>query len=96
MLISRDCPWASMNRGGCTFGGSKTGAVHGQKKGRGVVVSQLLPKLKESVTRGGGGARVVRAEGIGRAAKVRAYGVGRAGASRVEGVGRAGVVRTEG
>ena len=46
MLISRGCPWASMKRGGCKFGGSKTGAVHGQKEG--TVVSQV-PKLKESV-----------------------------------------------
>ena len=47
MLISRGCPWVSMKRGGCKFGGSKTGAVHGQKGG--AVVSQLVLKLKESV-----------------------------------------------
>ena len=47
MLISRGCPWASMKRGGCNFGGWKTGAVNGQKGG--AVVSQLVPKLKESV-----------------------------------------------
>ena len=45
MLISRGCPWASMKRGGCKFGGSKTGAVLCPKR-----VSQLVPKLKESVT----------------------------------------------
>ena len=50
MLISRGCPWASMKRGGCKFGGNKTGAVNCQKKreGGGAVVSQLVPKLKES------------------------------------------------
>ena len=48
MLISRGCLWVSMERGGCKFGGSKTGAVHGQKGG-GAVVSQLVLKLKESV-----------------------------------------------
>ena len=46
-----------MKRGGCKFGGSKTGAVVCPK--RGAVVSQLVPKLKESVppppTGGGGG-----------------------------------------
>ena len=47
MLISRSCPWASMKRGGCKFGGCKTGAVNAQK-GR-AVVSQLVPKLEESV-----------------------------------------------
>ena len=47
MLISRGCPWASLKRGGCKFGGSKPGAVLCQK--RGAVVSQLVPKLKESV-----------------------------------------------
>ena len=47
MLISKGCPWASMKRGGCKFGGSKTGAVHGQKGG--AVVSQLVPKLQEPV-----------------------------------------------
>ena len=36
-----------MKRGGCKFGGSKTGAVLCPK--RGAVVSQLVVKLKESV-----------------------------------------------
>ena len=50
MLISRGCPWAAMKRGGCKFGGSKTGAVLCPKReGGGAVVSQLVPKLKESV-----------------------------------------------
>ena len=35
-----------MKRGGCKFGGSKTGAVLCPK--RGAVVSQLVPKPKES------------------------------------------------
>ena len=39
-------PLASMKRGGCKFGGSKTGAVFCPK--RGAVVSQLVLKLKES------------------------------------------------
>ena len=47
MLISRGSPWASMKRGGFKFGGSKTGDVICPK--RGAVVSQLVPKLKESV-----------------------------------------------
>ena len=47
MLISRGCAWLSMKRGGCKFGGSKTGAVLCPK--RGAVVSQLVLKLKESV-----------------------------------------------
>ena len=47
MLISRGCPWEPMKRGGCKFGGSKTGAVLCPK--RGAVVSQLVLKLKESV-----------------------------------------------
>ena len=38
-----------MKRGGCKFGGCKTGAANGQKGGGGAVVSQLVPKLKESV-----------------------------------------------
>ena len=38
-------PWLSMKRGGCKFGGSKTGAVLCPK--RGAVVSQLVLKLKE-------------------------------------------------
>ena len=46
-LISRGCAWLSMKRGGCKFGGSKTGAVLCAK--RGAVVSQLVLKLKESV-----------------------------------------------
>ena len=46
-LISRGCAWLSMKRGGCKFGGSKTGAVLCLK--RGAVVSQLVLKLKESV-----------------------------------------------
>ena len=46
-LISRGCAWLSMKRGGCKFGGSKTGAVLCPK--RGAVVSQLVFKLKESV-----------------------------------------------
>ena len=46
-LISRGCAWLSMKRGGCKFGGSKTGVVLCPK--RGVVVSQLVLKLKESV-----------------------------------------------
>ena len=33
MLISRGCPWASMNRGGCRFGGSKTGAAWPKRGG---------------------------------------------------------------
>ena len=49
MLISSGCHWASMKTGGCKFGGSKTGAVNGQKRGGGAVVSQLVAKLKESV-----------------------------------------------
>ena len=36
-----------MKRGGCKFGGGKTGAVLCPK--RGAVVSQLVPKLEESV-----------------------------------------------
>ena len=47
MFISRGCPWVSMKRGGCKFGGSKTWAVHGQKGG--ALVLQLVLKLKESV-----------------------------------------------
>ena len=46
-LISRGCARLSMKRGGCKFGGSKTGAVLCPK--RGAVVSQLVLKLKESV-----------------------------------------------
>ena len=46
-LISRSCPWASMERGGCKFRGIKTGAE------KGAVVSQLVPKLNESVPWGG-------------------------------------------
>ena len=42
--------WASMKRGGCKFGDGKTraqpGAVHGQNEG--AVVSESVPKLKES------------------------------------------------
>ena len=45
--ISRGCAWLAMKRGGCKFGGSKTGAVLFPK--RGAVVSQLVLKLKESV-----------------------------------------------
>ena len=41
-LISRGCAWLSMKRGGCKFGGSKTGAVLCPK--RGAVVSQLVLK----------------------------------------------------
>ena len=40
MLISRGCAWLSMKRGGCKFGGSKTGAVLCPK--RGAVVSQFV------------------------------------------------------
>ena len=39
-----------MKRVGCKFGSGITGAVNGQKGGGGgAVVSQLVPKLKESV-----------------------------------------------
>ena len=59
MLISRGCSWVSMKRGGCKFGGSKTGAVHCPKGGGGAVVSQLEPKLRVSAPPppppGGGG-----------------------------------------
>ena len=48
MLISRSCPLAPMKRGGRKIGGSKTEAVLCPKRG-GAVVSQLVPKLKESV-----------------------------------------------
>ena len=48
MLFSMSCPWASMKIGGCKFGGSKTGAVLCPKRA-GTVVSQLVPKPKESV-----------------------------------------------
>ena len=41
------CAWVSMKRGGCNFGGSKTGTVLCPK--RAAVVLQLIPKLKESV-----------------------------------------------
>ena len=47
-LISRGCVWLSMKRGGCKFGGSKTGAVLCPQRG-GAVVSQLVLKLKEPV-----------------------------------------------
>ena len=40
-----------MKRGGCKFGGSKTGAV--LCPNRGAVVSQLVLKLKESVPQAG-------------------------------------------
>ena len=46
-LISRGYAWLSMKRGGCKFGGSKTGAALCPKNG--AVVSQLVLKLKESV-----------------------------------------------
>ena len=48
MLISRGCSWASMKRGAVNLEMAKPGAVLCQKK-RGGVVSQLVPKLKESV-----------------------------------------------
>ena len=38
-----------MKRGGCEFGGRKTGAVLYPNRGGGAVVSQLVLKLKESV-----------------------------------------------
>ena len=58
-----------MKRGGCKFGGSKTGAVICPK--RGAVVLQLVLKFKESVHAppppsggGGGGWGGVRAGGL--------------------------------
>ena len=48
--------WASMKRGGCKFGyGKNRGCSLSKKRGGGSVVSQLVPKLKESAPAGPGG-----------------------------------------
>ena len=48
MLIRRGCYWASMKIGAVNLETAKPGAVLCPK--RGAVASQLVPKLKESVT----------------------------------------------